>query len=168
RNLLFLGAPIIAMFGVWEKAGIEFDRTKAFANYVAGAGPTIVGMMIVSSVFIYFDRRRKRQQHRETFADLHFYWWVWMFLINPARYHREVVKDRDAVVQHRKDLETGQVGRIAKASETLGLLIKSVGSATDDKRRQLTDDLLESISSVAKLSARTPERLKLEANYMAL
>lgn len=168
KNLLFLGAPILAMFGVWEKAGITFDRTRAFANYVAGVGPTIVLLLILASTFIYFDRRRKRRQHRETFADLHFFWWVWMFLINPARYSREVIKDRDSVVQHRKDLETGQVGRLAKASETLGLLIKSVGSASDDKRRQLTDDLLEAISSVAILAARTPERVKLEANYMEL
>lgn len=168
RNLLFLGTPIIAMFGVWEKARISFDRTEAFTYYVAGVAPTIVILFVVFSTFIYFDRRRKRRQHRETFSDLHFFWWVWMFLINPARYNREVIRDRDAVVQHRKDLETGQVGRLASASDALGLLIKNVGSATDDKRRQLTDDLLEAIKSVAILTTRTPERVRLEANYMAL
>ena len=52
KNLLFLGAPILAMFGVWEKAGITFDRTRAFANYVAGVGPTIVLLLILASTFI--------------------------------------------------------------------------------------------------------------------
>lgn len=166
RNLLFLGAPILAMFGVWEKAGISFDRTAAFSFYLAGVAPTIILLFVVTSTFIYFDRRRTRRHHRETFADLHFFWWVWMFLINPSRYGREVVKDRDAVVQHRKDLEAGQVGRIAQASGTLGLLIKSVGSATDNNRQTLTDELLAAISSVATMATRTPERVKLEANYM--
>jgi hypothetical protein len=168
RNLLFLGVPVLAMLAAWEKAGIPLNRTLAFTCYVASLGPTILLMFVVSSVGIYFDRRRVRRHHRETFADLHFYWWVWSFLINPARYHREVEKDREAVAQHRKDLEAGQVGRLAKASSTLGLLIKSVGSATDNRRQQLTDELLESISSVTMLTTRTPQRVRLEANYMEL
>ena len=168
RNLVFLGVPILGMLAAWDKAGVSLNGSVAFGYYVVSLGPTVLIMFLIFSVAIYFDRRRIRRHHRDTFADLHFFWWVWMFLINPARYNRAVLKDRDAVDQHRKDLETGQVGRIAKASDTLGILIKSVGSATDENRRRLTDDLLEAIASVAILPTRTPERVKLDANYMAV
>jgi hypothetical protein len=170
RNLLFVFSPVALLFGSWEKAGLEFNHQAVFVSYISSIGPTILLLFLIFSVGIYFDRRRRRRHDRERFADLNFTHWAWMFVINPARYDREVRAERDAVEQHRKDLEEGQIGRVAAARETLGILIKSVGVCSETREthrhQQLTDSLLEAIESVALFMTRTPQHVSIHANYM--
>jgi hypothetical protein len=63
RNLFLLGAPILVLFGSWEKTGINIDRTAAFSYYMAGMAPTILITFTVCCIAIYLDRRRIRR-HR--------------------------------------------------------------------------------------------------------